>query len=159
LIIHSTKDIPSPSLTKRKFTQKSLSSIYSKSLVDHNLSSPQYSESFISNSNISRTETDSFYKDFSKHSSHSSSSNDNISAEYRKRIQLTNLHSLDFVQSPANFIYPNLRTVSSGYPPNQKNSIYVFSNTFSSNKNTPLVYLGNEIFISFLIFKFFQHRK
>jgi hypothetical protein len=66
----------------------------------------------------------------------SSSSNENI-----------NLHSADFIQSSPNFIYPNLRTISSGYPPNLT---YVFSNTLSSDKNIPLIYLGNKLFIEFL---------
>jgi len=107
--------------------------------------SPQYSESFISN--ISRTETDSFNKD-SIYSNDRFDSSSNITVEYRKR---NNLVSSDFIQSSANFIYPNIRIISSGYfINNEKNSIYVFSNKFSSNKNIPLVYLGNKIFILFL---------
>ncbi len=93
------------------------------------------SESF--SSNISRTETESF------NSNDRFDSSSNIIFEYRKR---NNLLSLDFIQSSANFIYPNIRIISSGYFINEKNSIYVFSNTLSSNKNIPLVYLGSEYF-------------
>ncbi|CAF1359020.1 unnamed protein product [Adineta steineri] len=70
-----------------------------------------------------------------------SSSIDNITIA--SRTQLSYLFSLDFIQSSANFIYPNVRIISSGYFSNQtnKNSIYIFSNTLSSTKNIPLIFL------------------
>jgi len=119
--------------------------------------------------NISRQETNSFNKDFSKQSSiysndhhdSSSSSIDNITIGSRPRTQLTNLLSLDFVQASANFIYPNVRLISSGYFFNrnndkEKNSIYIFSNTLSLRKNIPLVFLGNEFFNCNFLIKFFN---
>jgi len=54
---------------------------------------------------------------------------------------------LDFVQSSASFIYPNIRILSSGYVLNKKNSFYLFSNRKSSNKHIPLVFLGSEYFL------------
>ncbi|CAF4052795.1 unnamed protein product [Adineta steineri] len=76
-----------------------------------------------------------------------SSSIDNITIA--SRTQLSYLFSLDFIQSSANFIYPNVRIISSGYFSNQtnKNSIYIFSNTLSSTKNVPLIFLGSEYFL------------
>jgi hypothetical protein len=125
-------------LVKKKLKKISLLSNYNKS------TSPQYSESFM---NISRTEIDSFNKDFSKQSSIYSNDRFDSLSNITQRTQLSNLLSLDFIQSSASFIYPNIRIISSGYFTNEKNSIYVFSNTLSSNKNIPLVYLGNEIFM------------
>jgi hypothetical protein len=163
IFIYSTKDISLPLLGKRKFTQKNLST------VNQNIQGPQYSDSVISDLNINRQERNSFNKDFSKQSSiysndhhdSSSSSIDNITIGSRPRTQLTNLLSLDFVQSSANFIYPNVRFISSGYFFNrnndkEKNSIYIFSNTLSLRKNIPLVFLGNEFFNCNFLIKFFN---
>ncbi|CAF3894326.1 unnamed protein product [Rotaria sp. Silwood2] len=142
-----------------KFSHKSLSSIYNKTIINENIRIPQYSESFISNSNISKTEKSSFNKDFNKQSSiysndhpDSSSSIEHLTSEFRQRTQLTYLLSLDFVQSSANFIYPNLRIISSGYffhrnTSIETNSIYMYSNTLTSNKILPLVFLGSEYFL------------
>ncbi|CAF2447108.1 unnamed protein product [Rotaria sp. Silwood2] len=165
-LICSIKNISLSSLTKKKFSHKSLSSIYNKTIINENIRIPQYSESFISNSNISKTEKSSFNKDFNKQSSiysndhpDSSSSIEHLTSEFRQRTQLTYLLSLDFVQSSANFIYPNLRIISSGYffhrnTSIETNSIYMYSNTLTSNKILPLVFLGNEIF--YIFFFFFQ---
>ncbi|CAF0780372.1 unnamed protein product [Rotaria sp. Silwood1] len=103
--------------------------------------------------------TTSFNKDFNKQISiysndhpDSSSSIENLTIEFRQRTQLTYLLSSDFVQSSANFIYPNLRIISSGYffhrnTHTDKNSIYIYSNTFISNKTVPLIFLGSEYFL------------
>ncbi|CAF4228318.1 unnamed protein product, partial [Rotaria sp. Silwood2] len=158
-LICSIKNISLSSLTKKKFSHKSLSSIYNKTIINENIRIPQYSESFISNSNISKTEKSSFNKDFNKQSSiysndhpDSSSSIEHLTSEFRQRTQLTYLLSLDFVQSSANFIYPNLRIISSGYffhrnTSIETNSIYMYSNTLTSNKILPLVLLGSEYFL------------
>ncbi|CAF3055746.1 unnamed protein product [Rotaria sp. Silwood2] len=158
-LICSIKNISLSSLTKKKFSHKSLSSIYNKTIINENIRIPQYSESFISNSNISKTEKSSFNKDFNKQSSiysndhpDSSSSIEHLTSEFRQRTQLTYLLSLDFVQSSANFIYPNLRIISSGYffhrnTSIETNSIYMYSNTLTSNKILPLVFLGSEYFL------------
>ena len=120
--------------TKKKYKEKTLLS-----------TSPDYSESLISN--ISRTETDSLNKYFRKGSSIYSNdrfdSSSIVTVEYRQRNQLTHLRSLDFIQSSPSFIYPNIRIIYTGYPSNEKNSMYIFSNTLNSNKNIPLIYLGN----------------
>ncbi len=100
------------------------------------LPSPQYSESF-----LSRIEFDSFSKQSSVYS------NDRFDASSNEYRQRSHLFSLDFVQSSASFIYPNIRILSSGYVPNKKNSFYLFSNRKSSNKNIPLVFLGSEYFL------------
>ncbi|CAF1214541.1 unnamed protein product [Rotaria sordida] len=153
------KNISLASLTKKKLPHKSLSSIYHKSVINENIQISKYSESFISNSNISKPEKTSSNKDFNKQSSiysndhlDSSSSIDNLTIEFRQRTQLTYLLSLDFVQSSANFIYPNLRIISSGYFFHrnnhiEKNVLYMYSNTLISNKTLPLVFLGSEYFL------------
>lgn len=74
-------------------------------------------------------------------------SSSNITIEYRQRNQLSYLFSLDFVQSSASFIYPNVRSISSGYSPEENETIYIFSNPLSSNGTRPLVFVGSEYFL------------
>ena len=139
--------MPTGSLEKR-------SASFHTSTDNGSISSPHYSESLISNSKFSRRETDSWTGDFglkSSISSHdrpnSASSLENITVALRPRVHLTNLLSLDLLQSAAHFIYPNVKLLVSGLVLNrtEKNSICTFSNTFPSTTNMPLVFLGNEL--------------
>jgi hypothetical protein len=87
-------------------------------LDNQNVQNPRCSESLISNSTISKTETESFDKDFSEQSSIDNK---------RQRIELTNLLSLDLVQSSAHFIYPNLKLISPSSTISKRNSRIIFS--------------------------------
>ncbi|CAF3320486.1 unnamed protein product [Rotaria socialis] len=147
-----TKDV-----SLNSFPQKSLSTISNKPNIHRAIRSSPYVESSYSNRN--KIEINSTDKDFSKQASihsndqpDSSSSIGNLTIEFRPRNQLTNLLSLDFVQSSASFIYPNVRTISSGYffqrnNQNEKNSIYMYANTLPTSKTIPLVFLGSEYFL------------
>ena len=158
LFVHSTKDTSSAFLSRKKFIKKSLVSVYNNPTINEKSKVPEYSESLTSNSNTSKREDDTLNVDSSKQSISdvlgSSSSLNNRINTFRQRTQLTNLFSLNFVQSSANYIYPNLRTISSGYysnpnDPDAKNTMYMFSNALSRKKAVPLVFLGILIFVFF----------
>jgi hypothetical protein len=120
--------------------------------ASHQSSSPSRSDSLKSTAKFDRKDTDSAIGEYGQTSISSSNDRPDSSASFdhvtigsRPRIQLTYLNSLDFVQSSAQFIYPNIQILSTGTlkSHDEHNSLCMFVNTFTSVKPMPLVFLGN----------------